>query len=88
MSVNTEIYEKLVSTIEGFLQVAREKNSSEKLSISPDTDIYEDLEIDSLEAMDLIAEIENEFGISADAQELMTRNKVKGIVEYIESKMN
>lgn len=82
MSSN-DIFKKLVITIEQFLQVAREKDMKEKPIITMTTDLYEDLGIDSLEAMDLVAEIEKDFNISVEAQELISKNKMSDLVNYI-----
>lgn len=56
-------------------------------SISADTNIVDDLGADSLDVVELIMSVEDEFGISIpdeDATELMTVGK---IVEYIEAKL-
>ena len=77
------IFKKLVTTIERFLQIAREKSMKEKPAIKMSTDLYEDLGIDSLEAMDLVAEIEKNFNISVEAQELLSKQKMSDLVEYL-----
>ena len=56
-------------------------------SISADTNIVDDLGADSLDVVELIMSVEDEFGLSIpdeDAAELATVGK---IVEYIESKL-
>ena len=56
-------------------------------SISADTNIVDDLGADSLDVVELIMSVEDEFGLSIpdeDATELVTVGK---IVEYIESKL-
>lgn len=56
-------------------------------SISADTNIVDDLGADSLDVVELIMSVEDEFGISIldeDATELTTVGK---IVEYIEAKL-
>lgn len=78
-----EICKELVLVIEMFLRVAHEKNILEKPVIHSATDIYDDLEIDSLEAMDLVAEIEKSFDISVNVEELMAKRKVGEIADYI-----
>ncbi len=87
MSSNA-IFKKLVIIIEQFLQVAREKDMKGKPIITITTDLYEDLGIDSLEAMDLVAEIEKGFNISVEAQELISKNKMSDLVNYIEKVLN
>lgn len=76
-----KIFSMLVITIESFLQVARQKE--EKPVIKHTTDLHKDLGLDSLEAMDLVAEIEKTFEISVNAQELIARTKIDDMVDYI-----
>lgn len=85
---SNDIFKKLVIIIKQFLQVAREKNMKEKPIITMATDLYEELGIDSLEAMDLVAEIEKGFSISVEAQELISKNKMSDLVNYIEKICN
>ncbi len=40
----------------------------EKESLTPDADLYEDLELDSLDSVDLVAGLEREFGVKIDRQ--------------------
>ncbi len=83
MSSHDPVFEKLAETIKEFLQVARAKGAKEELTISMNTDLYKDLGMDSLEAMDLVVEIEQAFNISVEARELISKNKVADIVAYI-----
>lgn len=55
--------------------------------VSMDTDIMKDLEADSLDAVEVILGVEEEFDIEIpdeDAEEFAT---VRDIVEYVESKL-
>ncbi|MCB9800421.1 MAG: acyl carrier protein [Candidatus Omnitrophica bacterium] len=83
MMSEKEAFLKLVETIEKFLQLSRVTGAEKKQEITMDTDIYEDLGIDSLEAMDIVGEIENVFGITVEAQEMLTKKKISDIVTYI-----
>ncbi len=40
----------------------------EEESLTPDADLYEDLELDSLDSVDLVAGLEREFGVKIDRQ--------------------
>ena len=82
---NEDNLKKLLDTIESFLQVARTKSMDEKPVMTRETDLYEDLEIDSLEAMDLMAEIERVFNISVEPKEMMSKSKIGDLVDYISS---
>lgn len=89
MEVSRDIIQsRLISVVATFLQIARQKEVSEKVHITEKTDLYEDLGVDSLEAMDLVNKIENEFKVSIDAQELMARRTIEDIADYISEKRN
>ena len=53
-------------------------------SISADTNIVDDLGGDSLDVVDLIMSVEEEFGISIPDEDAVELSTVGKIVEYIE----
>lgn len=53
--------------------------------ITLDTTINEDLEIDSLDAVEIIMAIEDAFSIEVDEEALEQFTTVRQIVEYVES---
>ncbi|MDD5903188.1 MAG: acyl carrier protein [Oscillospiraceae bacterium] len=74
-------------TLEKVQKIIAEQFEVAADSISADTNIVDDLGIDSLDVVELIISVEDEFGIAIpdeDATELTTVGK---IVEYIESKL-
>lgn len=78
-----EIFNEVKTIIEELLQTYRTKDLRQKLEIRNETDVFKDLEIDSLEIMDLIGIIENKFKISVKPEDLVTKSKIKDIVEHI-----
>ena len=56
----------------------------DKESISMDTNIIDDLGADSLDVVELIMSLEDEFGISISDDEAQQLYTVKRIVEYLE----
>jgi acyl carrier protein len=56
--------------------------------IRPDDRLKEDLEIDSLDVMMIIQEIEDEFDIVIDTQEIKCLETVQNIVEKLSSKLD
>jgi len=75
-----DVYERLKKLIVEQLGVAAEQ-------VKPEAKFQEDLGADSLDVVDLVMKIEEEFGIEVpdeDAQKIVT---VKDAVEYIEKKM-
>ena len=62
----------------------------EQLDVNPDdvqmdTDIMKDLEADSLDAVEIILGVEEEYGIEISDEDAENLVKVSDIVEYIES---
>ena len=56
----------------------------DKNTISMETDIIDDLGADSLDVVELIMSLEDEFGISISDDEAQNLTTVKNIVEYLE----
>ena len=54
-------------------------------SITLDTHLVDDLGADSLDAVDLIMAIEDEFGIELDDETAQNVRKVSDLVSYIEA---
>lgn len=75
----------LKKVIENLLQISRSKDLKDRPQISLETDIYDDLEIDSLEIMDLISAIEKEFHIALETEELATKRKITDMVDFLHS---
>ncbi len=55
-------------------------------SISAETNIVDDLGADSLDVVELIMSLEDEYGISISDEEALELTTVGKIVEYIEAK--
>ncbi len=54
--------------------------------IQPDSRLNEDLDIDSLAAVELAMELENEFGIQIEDEELVKLKTVQDIVDLMNQK--
>jgi len=65
--------------------IAEQMNISELDLISEDTDLYDDLNSDSIDAAEIIIAIENEFDLEIPDDVLVNIKKVSEIVEYLES---
>ena len=62
---------------------------AEQLDVDPetitmDTDFLKDLEADSLDAVEIIMALEDEFGIEIPDEKAEEFHEVRGMVEYIE----
>ncbi len=74
------MFEKVRKIIADQLNIAEDR-------ITPDVKLVEDLGIDSLDTLEMLMALEDEYGIqisNEDAQELKT---VQDIVNYIEAKV-
>ncbi len=72
------IFEKVRDIIAEQLDVDKE-------SITASTDLIRDLEADSLDAVEIIMAIEDEFGIEIPDEKAEEFHEVQSIVDYIEA---
>lgn len=76
------MYERLIKIIK-----ANASNLTEECNISKDTKLIEDLKYDSVDLVQLIVDIEEEFGISLDEEYMISEkiNNLRGLAELVES---
>lgn len=67
--------------------ILSEQFDVEEDSITPDTNLSEDLEADSLDVVDLLMSIEDEFEIEVPDEEIENSKTVDQLVKYIEANM-
>ena len=67
--------------------ILSEQFDVEEDSITPDTNLSEDLEADSLDVVDLLMSIEDEFEIEVPDEEIENIKTVDQLVKYIEGNM-
>ena len=72
--------------LEKIQKILSEQFDVEADSISEDTSIIDDLGADSLDAVELIMSIEDEFGLSVSDEEAAELNTVGKLIEFIEAK--
>lgn len=82
-----DVFSRLKQVIETLLQVSREKDLAQRSEITMETNIYEDLEIDSLEVMDMLAAIDEEFCTSLSPDLIQNKKTIADIVDLIYSEM-
>ena len=71
-----EIRALLADTLENLFEIERER-------IKPDTNLYEDLEIDSIDAIDLIDRIKRETGRKLKAEDFRNVRTVDDVVQAV-----
>lgn len=91
VTLNRVLYKKLISEVfinmvlEKLKTILSEQFDVDESEITMDTNIYEDLEADSLDLVDLLSSIEEEFDIETDADDdiINSINTVGDIVNFI-----
>ena len=73
----------MIEKIKGILA---EELSLELEEINDDSDIREDLGADSLDMVQLVMSLEDEFNLEIENEEIQSVTTVKGIVEFINKK--
>lgn len=71
-----EIYQVLRDTLIELFEIEPER-------ITPDTNLYEDLEIDSIDAIDLIDRIKRETGRKLQAEDFRNVRTVNDVVQAV-----
>ena len=71
-----EIYRLLRDTLTELFEIEPER-------ITPDTNLYEDLEIDSIDAIDLIDHIKRETGRKLQAEDFRNVRTVEDVVQAV-----
>ena len=56
-------------------------------TLSPDTNIIEDLGADSLDVVEMLMAVEENFGISVSDEEAITLKTISDVADFIESKL-
>lgn len=65
--------------------IIAEQLDVDKNSITPETNLMKDLEADSLDAVEIIMAIEDEFGLEIPDEQAEAFQVVQTIVDYIEA---
>jgi len=76
-----KIFEKVVNVLSDKLGV-------EENSIAESSSLTDDLGADSLDLVDLVMELEEQFGVKIDDSELEKLSTVKDVVDYIEKSLS
>lgn len=73
-------------TFDKIKDIIAEQLQAEPESIKPETSLMKDLEADSLDAVEIIMEIESEFDIEIPDEEAEKFQSIDDIVKYVDSK--
>ncbi len=75
-------------TFEKITAILAEQLDADKDAMTMDTKIADDLGADSLDLVDLLMSVEDEFGIEIPDEDVENISTIGDIVEYINSKLN
>lgn len=75
------VFEKIVDILAEQLDIENKNN------ITMDSELVDDLGADSLDSIDIVMSVEDEFGIEVPDEVIENIKTVADIVDYIESKM-
>lgn len=78
------IFEKEDEISEKVAKIISEQFDVDESEITPETNLFKDLDADSLDLADLLASVEDEFGIEATDEVIETIKTVEDIVSYID----
>ncbi len=78
-----EIFDQLKPIVIGLLKIPQNPEFKRYPEITMQTDLIDDLGVDSVETVDLVVSIEREFKIKFDFKEAASKRKIFQIVEYI-----
>ena len=78
-----EIFERLKKVLITMLKIMREKKPENRPKIEWNTDLIDELGVDSLESIDLMNAIEEEFQVSPSLNEANSKRTVAQIIDYI-----
>ena len=73
--------------LEKLSKIIADQLSMEQIKITNDTSLREDLQADSLDIVEIIMSIEEEFGIQVDDDDALAFKTVGDVVKYIEELM-
>lgn len=76
--MNNDIFEKLKAIAVNQIGIDEDK-------VKPDSDIIKDLGLDSLDIVDMLMYVEEEFGVSIDDGDVAEMKTVADVVKFIES---
>ena len=81
MNNEEEIYQRIVSVLEELFEIDPQQ-------VSPQSQLYEDLDIDSIDAVDLIVELKKITGKKLQPDDFKSVRSVQDVVDAISNLLN
>jgi len=79
----TEIFERLKKVLSKILHTMKAKNPKDRPVLDWNSDLMDDLGVDSVDSIDVMNAIEEEFQVSPNLSEASSKRKISDIVDYI-----
>jgi len=70
------------------VKIVQEATKAEADKITPETNFVEDLNLDSLDMVELMMKVEDEFGVEIPEDDTDGLKTVQDVVNYLEKKVN
>ena len=74
-----------MTTFEKLKKIISEQLYVDESKSTMDSDIVEDFEADSIEMVDIVMDIEDEFGVEIPDDAMETMHRIGDVVEYIDA---
>ena len=74
-----------MTTFEKLKKIISEQLYVDESKITMDSDIVEDFEAESIEMVDIVMDIEDEFGVEIPDDAMETMHRIGDVVEYIDA---
>ena len=78
--MNTEIYDRVVAMLEELFEI-------DPADVSPESNLYQDLDIDSIDAVDLVVELKKMTGKKIKPEDFKNVRTVLDVVNEVEKLM-
>ncbi len=78
-----EVFNRLIKILMNLLKSFHDQKPGSQPNIDWETDIVDDLGVDSVETLDLMNAIEEEFQVNPNLSEANSKRKIKQVVDYI-----
>jgi acyl carrier protein len=79
----TEIFERLKKVLAKILHTMKAKDPKDRPVLDWNSDLMDDLGVDSVESIDVMNSIEEEFQVSPNLSEASSKRRISDIVDYI-----
>ncbi len=82
-----KLKEDMIMTVDKVITIVAEQLGKDAAEITAETSLQDDLGADSLDAVEIIMALEDEFGIEIPDEEAQTFNNIGEIAQYIDGQV-